>query len=219
MDSENNNEKFNMPSFPPPEPMVCCFDDLDFFNDFENEFPAIVYNDALTSKLDFLIEPTVSPQHIDEFNLKDETSFSKCDKEEQNILNFIDLFPFNVIYPMIQIDKDNDDDKQKARILELKRRYFEDYYSDNQYAVSIKEDTAYLCLHSPKTTKDTRPIRRIQERQYAVFKLYGNKILWKISNVVPTPRNSNTPYPIPWIRRLRKKYRLSLKNDMPPRDK
>ncbi|GJV94642.1 hypothetical protein Tco_1546219 [Tanacetum coccineum] len=53
--------------------------------------------------------------------------------------------------------------EQKERILELKRRYFEDYYSDNQYAVSIKEDTAYLCLHSPKTTKDTRPIRRIQE--------------------------------------------------------
>ncbi|GKD81418.1 hypothetical protein Tco_1348257 [Tanacetum coccineum] len=87
--------------------------------------------------------------------------------------------------------------KQKARILELKRRYFEDYYSDTQYAVSIKEDTAYLCLHSPKTTKDTKPIRHIQERQYAVFKLYGNKIFWKISNVVPTPRNSNTPYPTP----------------------
>ncbi|GJY89846.1 putative reverse transcriptase domain-containing protein [Tanacetum coccineum] len=90
--------------------------------------------------------------------------------------------------------------KQKARILELKQRHFEDYYSDNQYAVSIKEDTAYLCLHSPKTIKETSLIRRIQERQYAVFKLYGNKIFWKISNVVPTPRNSNTPYPIPWIR-------------------
>ncbi|GJS07321.1 hypothetical protein Tco_0364117 [Tanacetum coccineum] len=25
--------------------------------------------------------------------------------------------------------------------------------------------------------------------EYAVFKLYGNKIFWKISNVVPTPRN------------------------------
>ncbi|GJY95539.1 copia protein [Tanacetum coccineum] len=83
---------------------------------------------------------------------------------------------------------------QKARILELKRRYFEDYYSNNQYAVSIKEDTAYPCLHSPKTTKETSPIRRIQERQYAVFKLYRNKIFWKISNVVPTPRNSNTPH-------------------------
>ncbi|GKA68774.1 DNA helicase [Tanacetum coccineum] len=30
------------------------------------------------------------------------------------------------------------------------------YCSDNQYAISIKEDTAYLCLHSPKTTKETR---------------------------------------------------------------
>ncbi|GJW08277.1 hypothetical protein Tco_1570700 [Tanacetum coccineum] len=49
---------------------------LDFFKDFENEFPAIVYNDALTSKSDFLTEPTVSPQHIDEFNLKDETPLS-----------------------------------------------------------------------------------------------------------------------------------------------
>ncbi|GKD89231.1 hypothetical protein Tco_1364738, partial [Tanacetum coccineum] len=69
------------------------------------------------------------------------------------------------------------------------------YYSNNQYAVSIKEHTTYPCLHSPKTTKEKRSIRRIQERQYAVFKLYGNKIFQKISNVVPTPRNSNTPYP------------------------
>ncbi|GKG40348.1 hypothetical protein Tco_0467125, partial [Tanacetum coccineum] len=71
-----------MPSYPSPEPKVSYFDDLDYFKDFENEFPAIVYNDALTSKLDFLTEPTVSPQHIDEFNLKDETSLSECDEEE-----------------------------------------------------------------------------------------------------------------------------------------
>ncbi|GJX19575.1 hypothetical protein Tco_0222252 [Tanacetum coccineum] len=111
-DSENDNEKVNMPSFPPPEPTVSCFDDLDFFNDFENEFLAIVYNDALTFKLDFLTEPTVSPQHIDEFNLKDETSLSESNEEEQNVLNFNDLFPFNVIYPGdLKSDKNNDDDK------------------------------------------------------------------------------------------------------------
>ncbi|GKA44499.1 hypothetical protein Tco_0737223 [Tanacetum coccineum] len=92
-DSENDNGKVNIPSFPSPEPTVSCFDDLDFFKDFENEFPVIVYNYALTSKLDFLTEPTVSPQHIDEFNLKDETSLSECDEEEQNVLNFNDLFP------------------------------------------------------------------------------------------------------------------------------
>ncbi|GJU30744.1 hypothetical protein Tco_1174333 [Tanacetum coccineum] len=55
-------------------PTVSYFDDLDFFKDFENEFPAIVYNDALASKSDFSTEPVVIPQHIDEFNLKDETS-------------------------------------------------------------------------------------------------------------------------------------------------
>ncbi|GJZ26075.1 hypothetical protein Tco_0570328 [Tanacetum coccineum] len=55
MDSENDNDKVNMPLFPTPEPEVSYSNDLDSFKDFENEFPAIVYNDALTSKSDFLI--------------------------------------------------------------------------------------------------------------------------------------------------------------------
>ncbi|GJU01661.1 putative reverse transcriptase domain-containing protein [Tanacetum coccineum] len=57
-DSENDNDKVNMPSFSSPKPTVSYFNDLDYFKDFEKEFPAIVYNDALTSKLDFLTEPT-----------------------------------------------------------------------------------------------------------------------------------------------------------------
>ncbi|GJT68448.1 hypothetical protein Tco_1019928 [Tanacetum coccineum] len=89
-DSENDNEKVNKPLFPSPEPT----------------------NDALTSKSDFLTEPTVSPQHINEFNLKDKTSLSECDEEEQNILYFNDLFSFNIIYPDdSKSDEDNDDDK------------------------------------------------------------------------------------------------------------
>ncbi|GJS54062.1 hypothetical protein Tco_0627424 [Tanacetum coccineum] len=109
---ENDNDKVNMPLFPSPEPTISYFDDLDYFKEFKKEFPAILYNDALTSKLDFLIEPTVSPQHIDEFNLKDETSLSECNEEEQNVLNFNDLFPFNIIYLNdSKSDKDNDDDK------------------------------------------------------------------------------------------------------------
>ncbi|GKC07461.1 hypothetical protein Tco_0999071 [Tanacetum coccineum] len=91
---------------------------------------AIVYNKALTSdvalsysendidKVNMPLfssseptEPTVSPQYIDEFNLKNETSLSKCDGEEQNIIYFNDLFPFTVIYPDdLKSDKDNDDD-------------------------------------------------------------------------------------------------------------
>ncbi|GJT33503.1 hypothetical protein Tco_0923922 [Tanacetum coccineum] len=93
-------------------PTVSYFDDLDYLKYFENEFPTIVYNDALTSKSDFLTEPIVSSQHVDEFDLKDETSLSECDGDEQNVLYFNDLFPFNVIYlDDLKSDKDNDDDK------------------------------------------------------------------------------------------------------------
>ncbi|GKA30492.1 hypothetical protein Tco_0716797 [Tanacetum coccineum] len=101
-----------MPLFSTPEPEVSYSNDLDFFKDFENEFPAIVYNDALMSKSDFLTEPTESPQHIDEFNLKNETSFFEYDEKEQNVLYFNDLFHFNVIYPDdLKSDKDNDIDE------------------------------------------------------------------------------------------------------------
>nr|GEV15997.1 retrovirus-related Pol polyprotein from transposon TNT 1-94 [Tanacetum cinerariifolium] len=99
-----------MPLFPPPEPTVSCFDDLDFFKDFENEFPVIVYYDAQTSKSDILTEPILNPQHIEEVN--DKKSLYECDEEEQNFLNFNDLFPFDVIYPNdSKSGKDNDDDK------------------------------------------------------------------------------------------------------------
>ncbi|GKD48791.1 hypothetical protein Tco_1277767 [Tanacetum coccineum] len=101
-----------MPSLPPPEPTVSCFDDLDFFNDFENEFPDIVCNDAQTSKSNLLIEPVLIPQHINEFDLNDETSLSEYDEEEQNVLYLNDLFPFNIIHPNdLKSEKDNDDNE------------------------------------------------------------------------------------------------------------
>ncbi|GJQ91637.1 hypothetical protein Tco_0002776 [Tanacetum coccineum] len=110
-DSEKDNEKV-IPSIPSPEPAISCFDDLDFFKDFENEFPAIVYNDVQTSKSDLLTEPTLNLQHIDELNLNDETSMSEYDEDEQNILYFNDLFPFNIIRPGdLKSEKDNDNNE------------------------------------------------------------------------------------------------------------
>ncbi|GKD28574.1 hypothetical protein Tco_1239352 [Tanacetum coccineum] len=93
-------------------PKVSCFDDLDLFKDFENEFPAIVYNVALASKSEHFTKPTLCPQHIDEFDLKNETSLSEYDEVEQNILYLNDLFLFNIIYlDDLKSGKDNDDDK------------------------------------------------------------------------------------------------------------
>ncbi|GKD99880.1 hypothetical protein Tco_1387864 [Tanacetum coccineum] len=99
-----------MPSLLSPGPTVSFFDDLDFFKDFENEFAAIVYNDTQTFKSDLLTEPVFNPQHIDEFDLNDETSLSEYKEEEQNVLYFNDLFPFNIIHSDdLKSEKDNDD--------------------------------------------------------------------------------------------------------------
>ncbi|GJT48809.1 hypothetical protein Tco_0974966 [Tanacetum coccineum] len=80
--SENDKDKVDMPLFLSLEPTVSYSNDLDYFKDFETEFPAIVYNDSLTSKLDSLTEPAVSHHNIDKLDLKNETSLSECDEEE-----------------------------------------------------------------------------------------------------------------------------------------
>ncbi|GJV07082.1 putative nucleotidyltransferase, ribonuclease H [Tanacetum coccineum] len=62
---------------------------------------------------------------------------------------------------------------KKARILELKRRNIKKTDSDNQYAVFIKEDTAYLCLHFTKDHKGNKIQYAVsRDNQYAVFKLW-----------------------------------------------
>nr|GEU44068.1 hypothetical protein [Tanacetum cinerariifolium] len=110
--SKNDNDKDNMPSFPSLKPTVSYFDDLDFLKDFENEFPAIVYNDALTSKSDSSTKPVEIPHRIDEYDLKTGTSLSECDEKEQTVLYFSDLFSFNIIYPDdLKSEKDNAVDK------------------------------------------------------------------------------------------------------------
>ncbi|GJV13606.1 hypothetical protein Tco_1355147 [Tanacetum coccineum] len=56
-DLKKDSENYEILKPSPSEPTVDYLDALDYFNDFENEFPAIVYNDSLTSKPDLEIEP------------------------------------------------------------------------------------------------------------------------------------------------------------------
>ncbi|GJU82367.1 gypsy/ty3 retroelement polyprotein [Tanacetum coccineum] len=90
-DSKNDNDKVNMPSFPSPELTVSYFDDLDFFKDLEKEFPAIVYNDALTSKLEHIEE---EGKFLKELH---DNTFSGSEQEDANehiekVLEIVDLF-------------------------------------------------------------------------------------------------------------------------------
>ncbi|GJZ39182.1 ribonuclease H-like domain-containing protein [Tanacetum coccineum] len=73
--------------------------------------------------------------------------------------------------------------------------------SDYQYAISIKEDTAYPFLHSPNTTKETSSIRRIQRRPIRRIGYIACEYSGRYQTC-PTPRNSNAPYPIHWIRHI-----------------
>ncbi|GKC68650.1 hypothetical protein Tco_1101248 [Tanacetum coccineum] len=145
-------------------PTVSYFDDLDYFKDFEKEFPAIIYNGAQTSKLDFLTEPTLSPQHIDEFNLKDETSLSECDEDEQNVLYFNDLFSFNVIYPEdSKSDEDNDDDE-----IDIEQPSGDMFVIPIPNVINV-DDCAYA--HGSNKLLETRPRKRnIDEYWWRIYK-------------------------------------------------
>ncbi|GKF23474.1 hypothetical protein Tco_0075796, partial [Tanacetum coccineum] len=87
------------------------------------------------------------------------------------------------------------DDKNK-RLVSILKKHKKHYCSDDQYAVSIKEDTAYLCLHSPKDhegNKTNTPylgkaIRRIQ--CYIGIKYSRRFQTWTLLQETP-----NTPYP------------------------
>nr|GEX08838.1 RNA-directed DNA polymerase, eukaryota [Tanacetum cinerariifolium] len=108
---------------------------------------------------------------------------------------------------------------KKARILELKQRYFEDYCSEIQYAISIKEDTAYLCLNLTKDHEGTSSIRHIQKNSIRRIEDIKCEYSGRYQTWSLLQETLDMPYQTHSIRRLRKKSRLSLKNDMPPRDK
>nr|GEV15020.1 hypothetical protein [Tanacetum cinerariifolium] len=151
-DSKNDNDKVNMPSFPSPEPEISYYNDLDFFKDFEKEFPAIVYNDALTSKSDFSTEPTLFPQHIDEFKSKDDTSLSEYTNNDNGKID-IDQ-PSVIKKSLVKM-------KQKGAILELKRRHVKNiifcYYTPYP-AMKIWHIGS---SSAQETRNDQFPVRRI----------------------------------------------------------
>ncbi|GKC41795.1 hypothetical protein Tco_1059517 [Tanacetum coccineum] len=157
-----------MPLFASPKPSINCIDDLDIFKDFENEFPAIVYNDALTSKSNFL---NLWPQHINEFNLKDKTSLFEYDEEEQNVLYFNDLSPFNVIYPDdLKSNKDNDDDK-----IDIKQS------SRDMYVIPLRNvinTDVGANAHGSNKILETRPRERnIDEYWWSTYKSRDLEVL------------------------------------------
>ncbi|GJW63532.1 hypothetical protein Tco_0115416 [Tanacetum coccineum] len=86
-----------------------------------------------------------------------------------------------MIFDRLLIIEQRVETNQKTRILELKRRNYEEHCSDILYAVSIKEDTVYPCLelHSASTKEKIytpypdEVIRRIQCEEDEVTEAMG----------------------------------------------
>ncbi|GJW34400.1 hypothetical protein Tco_0054432 [Tanacetum coccineum] len=78
---------------------------------------------------------------------------------------------------------------KKEHILELKRRHLKITVLTSNTPYPSRKIRCICACTSLKTIKEQDPIRRIQKKTNTLYSSYGNKIFWKISNVVPTPRN------------------------------
>ncbi|GJV03043.1 hypothetical protein Tco_1336612 [Tanacetum coccineum] len=132
-------------------------EDVHYLRLFETEFPVIVYNDTLASKPDFSSEPTISPHHIDEVNLKNETLLSEYDGKEYYVISFNDLFPFNVFFVNdSKLYTDNDDDKidikQSSRDLSIEP-------SHNVISIDVVMSSASSAVTYTSVYTDSEPGR------------------------------------------------------------
>ncbi|GJV36013.1 hypothetical protein Tco_1408490 [Tanacetum coccineum] len=115
---------------------IIYVDDINDLSFFEKKLPAIVYDDALTSELEFSSEPTVSPQHVDEVNWKIETSLSESDDEKYEIIYDNDLLSYKIfLVNDLKLDMGNDDNK-----IDIKKYLgdisIEPLHSDTAYPVT-----------------------------------------------------------------------------------
>ncbi|GKC49377.1 hypothetical protein Tco_1072122 [Tanacetum coccineum] len=72
-------------------------DDLDFFIDFKADYPAIVYNDALTSNENVPSKPPVSIYNAIEADIDFSISFSNSDDEDYTFICDKDSFSYKLI--------------------------------------------------------------------------------------------------------------------------
>ncbi|GJT89661.1 hypothetical protein Tco_1078506 [Tanacetum coccineum] len=73
-------------------------DNLDFFSDFESDFPATVYNDASTSSENVSSEPTVSIYDAIKTDFDFSISFSDSDDEDYTFICDKDSFSYKLIH-------------------------------------------------------------------------------------------------------------------------
>ncbi|GJX26174.1 hypothetical protein Tco_0232470 [Tanacetum coccineum] len=93
-------------------------DDVHDLGSVETEFPAIVFNDTLTSKAALSCEPTVSSLNNDEIDFR--ISYDESDDEDCTVIFDKNSFSYKIIYVNdLKTDSENDNDKVNMHVLSL----------------------------------------------------------------------------------------------------
>ncbi|GKC88920.1 hypothetical protein Tco_1149569 [Tanacetum coccineum] len=98
-------------------------------------------------------------------------TYSSSSLSEQDTSSSLDTFLVLCAIIMEYLVKISKKDKHSGALTKT----FEDYCSDNQYAVSIKEDTAYLCLHFTKDHEGNKTNTTYPMTTNTPYSSYGNK--------------------------------------------
>ncbi|GJT56378.1 putative reverse transcriptase domain-containing protein [Tanacetum coccineum] len=94
---------------------VRYYKDIDYFKDFETDFPAIVYKDSLASDHDISSEPTVSPYRDNGIDFDIKISFDESDDEDYIVSYDKNSFSYKLT-SVNDLNSDSDNDKVKINI-------------------------------------------------------------------------------------------------------
>ncbi|GJS36130.1 hypothetical protein Tco_0534512 [Tanacetum coccineum] len=90
--------------------MECCEDEDDCFTNFETKFPAIAFDDTLTSDATPSCEPTISPLNKNKIDFR--ISFDESDDEDYMVIFDNNSFSYKIIsVDNLKTDSENDNDK------------------------------------------------------------------------------------------------------------
>ncbi|GJY79758.1 hypothetical protein Tco_0485559 [Tanacetum coccineum] len=113
--------------------------------------------------IDFMFDNNAFALEKDAEVMKDKISQDVCEKDVP-LNNNIGKLSNDLVHMPIIMEYLVNISKRRA-FWSLNEDILKIYYSKDQYAVSIKEDTTYPFLHSPKTTKETCPVTANEKTQ------------------------------------------------------
>ncbi|GJY16133.1 hypothetical protein Tco_0386555 [Tanacetum coccineum] len=124
-------------------------EDIDYFKDFETDFPTVVYKDALASDNEISSEPTVSPHHDNRVDFDFKISFDESDDEDYTVIYDKKLFYYKLIYVNdLKSDSSNDNDEINILSEDVSTKLLDSVIDSNVNTYSQEVDENFETNHN-----------------------------------------------------------------------